>query len=536
MSGFTCPPSHIMRTSRSKRKFPTLDEDAKYFQVFYEGQHNDARTNTYIALTAAEQGACVNNYVEMTDVIHDEESGKAIGVVCKDKMSGNEHKVYAKSIIFCGGPFTDQMRKLEDPDCKPAVQAAAGTHIVLPSYYCPSSIGMLDINTSDGRFLFFLPWEGYTVVGTTDRKGPATSYHGPPEEEIEWILKEVQTYLSDDLKVRRADVLSAWQGFRPLASDPHAPPGAPVSRDHTISTNPKTGITFITGGKWTTYREMAEDVLNRVIDQTPELKAKEPQECKTATMSLRGGNGYDRNVPIKLVQKYGVAEDVANHLARTYGMYAFDVCDQAKATFKAWPRFGSKLVDGFPYIEEEIVYACRHEMAVSLVDMLTIRTRIAYLNKEAALAVAPKIADIMAEELNWGRFEKKRQLQEAQDVLNTFGGRYPNDMTQKMRQTLANFDDDVRAVFQTFDHDGSGYIDFTEFVDVVNALGVPFSSEREARKVFNEIDTRHDSKLWEDEFIAWWQSPKSAKFKQSLDERIKLDANSLGKQTGVAFG
>lgn len=207
MSGFTCPSSHIMGKSRAARKFPQLDEDAKYFQVFYEGQHNDARTNTCIALTAAEEGAAVANYVEMVGLIKDKD-GKAVGVKCKDNMTGREFEVHAKAIVFAGGPFTDSLRKIEDPKSSPAVNAAAGTHIVLPEYFCPSGIGMLDINTSDGRFLFFLPWQGHTLIGTTDRKGPAVSSHGPPEEEIEYLLNEVQKYLAGDLKVRRSDVLS----------------------------------------------------------------------------------------------------------------------------------------------------------------------------------------------------------------------------------------------------------------------------------------------------------------------------------------
>lgn len=207
MSGFTCPPSHIMGKRRAMRKFPQLDEDAKYFQIFYEGQHNDSRTNTCIALTAAEEGAAIANYVEMIGLIKDKD-GKAIGIKCRDNISGKEFETHAKAIVFAGGPFTDSLRKIEDPNAKPAVNAAAGTHIVLPDYFCPSGIGMLDINTSDGRFLFFLPWEGHTLIGTTDRKGPAVSSHGPPEEEIQYLLDEVQKYLAGDLKVRRSDVLS----------------------------------------------------------------------------------------------------------------------------------------------------------------------------------------------------------------------------------------------------------------------------------------------------------------------------------------
>ena len=168
LSGFTCPPSHIMGKARARRKFPQLDEDVKYMQVFYEGQHNDARTATCIALTAAEEGACITNYTEMIGILRDSngDSQKAIGIQCRDNLTGHEFPVYAKTIIFAGGPFTDGMRKLEDPQSRPAVAAAAGTHIILPGYYCADGIGMLDINTSDGRFLFFLPWEGSTSTSS----------------------------------------------------------------------------------------------------------------------------------------------------------------------------------------------------------------------------------------------------------------------------------------------------------------------------------------------------------------------------------
>ena len=439
LSGFTCPPSHIMSIARSQRKFPQLDdENIKYFQIFYEGQHNDARTNTCIALTAAEEGATVANYVEMIEVLKDPNTGKAIGITCRDNLSPSKKTfhLYAKSIIFCGGPFTDDLRRMEykeknksGEDIKkefpPAVAAAAGTHIVLPGYYSPGGIGMLDINTSDGRFLFFLPWEGSTLVGTTDRKGQASSYHGPPEEEIQWLLNEVQTYLSDDLKVRRCDVLSAWQGYRPLASDPNALPGAPISRDHIISTNPDSGITFIAGGKWTTYREMAQDVVDKIV----KLHGLKPlRSCQTAHRILRGGIGYNRNLPIRLVQEWGVSEDVSKHLARTYGMHAYDVCaieaELATKTKpqKLWPRFGTTLVEGYPYLESEVIYACRFEMACTVADVLTLRTRLAYLNKEAALVAAPRVADIMAKELRWTREYRNRQLNHALELIHTFGG------------------------------------------------------------------------------------------------------------------
>lgn len=147
-------------------------------------------------------------------------------------------------------------------------------------------MGILDYNTSDGRFLFVLPWENHTLIGTTDAKSSANTLPSPPEEEVEWLLKEGSKYLTKDLELRRSDVLSAWRGWRPLAVDPHAPAGAPPSRDHVISKNPETGVMFIAGGKWTTWREMAQDVTNRVVgDNGP--------KCRTLELKLFGGDGCE---------------------------------------------------------------------------------------------------------------------------------------------------------------------------------------------------------------------------------------------------
>lgn len=317
LSGFTCPSSFLMGQKSCRRHFPQLNEqDIKYCAVFYEGQHNDARTNLAIALSAAEYGADIANYVEMTEAIFNED-GKVIGVKALDRITGETFPIYAKHVIFAGGPFTDALRQLEDGTDKPvesAVMAASGSHVVLPGYYAPPDMGLLDYNTSDGRFLFLLPWQGSVIVGTTDKKCPAETLPYPPEEEILWMLKECEKYLSNDLKVRRSDVLSAWRGWRPLAADPNnastatADGSAPqqVSRDHVISTNPKTGVTFIAGGKWTTWREMAEDTLDHIlgVDQ-PKLK------CNTLDIVLHGGEGYSESLSIQLIQKYGLMEDVA---------------------------------------------------------------------------------------------------------------------------------------------------------------------------------------------------------------------------------
>ena len=435
-----------------------------------------------------------------------------------------------KAIIFAGGPFTDQLRKIEDPSCKPAVAAAAGTHIVLPGYYCANGIGMLDINTSDGRFLFFLPWQGKTLVGTTDRKGPVTSFHGPPEEEIQWILKEAKKYLmTDTLQVRRSDVLSAWQGYRPLASDPNAPPGAPVSRDHVISYNQNTGVTFITGGKWTTFREMAEDVIDKIIESHGLQSKAGP--CITDKLPLRGGEGYNRNVPIQLVQEFGVTQSTAEHLARSYGTHAFEVCRLAKPSSKtSRSKCGNLLVEGYPYLECEIEYACKNEMACTVTDYLTLRTRLAYLDSEAATFAAPKVADLMGKALGWSEKEKKAQLKDAYKICSTFGGPVPSNIIESAQ--------DPSDLFKFFDADKSGFISFEELKQCVKFLGFPFSNDEDAMKEFKSIDKKSIGKISEGDFIRWWNEEKNAQFRMRID-RFRMTADKLGKgadNSGAAFG
>lgn len=352
MSGFSCPPSYVMGKTKAKEVFPQLsDRDINYCAVFYEAQHNDSRTNLAIAMSAAEYGANISNYVEMIGTIKGE-GGKVIGIKALDRMTNKTFDIYSKKVVFAGGPFTDSLREMEEDDVrkmKPAVNGASGTHIVLPGYYCPKNIGLLDYNTSDGRFLFFLPWENHTLVGTTDTKCAAETLPAPPEDEVQWILDECGKYLSKDLRVRRSDVLSAWRGWRPLAADPHAPPGAAVSRDHVISENPDTGVLFIAGGKWTTWREMAEEVVDRVVGE------KGPKS-KTLDLKLFGGEGFSDNLSIQLIQKHGMSNDTADMLAKTYGDRSWEVCMLSEATNLNWPRFGVPLAPNYPYISAEVRY------------------------------------------------------------------------------------------------------------------------------------------------------------------------------------
>jgi len=520
LSSFSCPPSYVMGPKKAKEIFPQLrDKDIKYSAVFYEAQHNDARTNIAIAMSAAEYGADIANYIEMTGVITggSNDDTTVTGINAKNRMNGETFEIYAKNIIFAGGPFTDNLRKLESNDgeknmeLKPAVSGAAGTHIVLPGYYCPNDMGLLDYNTSDGRFLFFVPWENHTLVGTTDVKSEAETLPRPPEDEVQWLLNECVKYLSPELRVRRSDVLSAWRGWRPLATDPHAEEGAPASRDHVISKNPESGIVFIAGGKWTTWREMSEDVIDKVLGD--EAKG----TSKTLDITLFGGDNYSPNLPIQLIQKYGMTQDTAHHLAKTYGSYCDTLCELSKPTNMKWPRYGIPLAPNYPYIDAEVTYACR-EYACTIEDVLSRRTRLAFLNKDAALVALPKVAKIMKEELGWSDDVMEEQIFAAKEYMATYGGGIPNKMGAQLRNATYH---DVIDIFNAIDRDANGFLDRTEVGEMATILGFPMSEEA-LSEAFTEMDTKENGRIDMEEFELWWNSGDATYFHRQLSKELGI--------------
>jgi glycerol-3-phosphate dehydrogenase len=491
LSGFTCPSSFVVGPKAAQRRFPQLRQRSLLFAtVFHEAMHDDARTNIAIALTAAEQGAAVANYCEVTELVKDS-NGRASGVSVLDRVTNHRFDVSAKAVVFCGGPYTDALRKLGDAKAEPAVMGAAGTHIVLPGYYCPRDQGLLDYNTSDGRFLFFLPWLGHTLVGTTDAPSSAETRPTAPEDEVQWLLNECSRYLSPDIKVSRRDVLSAWRGWRPLAKDPHARPGAPASRDHVISRDPRTNIVFAAGGKWTTWREMAEELVDEVCVDF------EAGPCVTSTTGLLGRAGYSSTLAVQLVQRGGVRAEVANHLAAAYGGRAWDVLSLARPTGRRYPQVGVPLAEGYPYIEAEVRYACR-EHAATVEDVLSRRTRLAFLNAEAARDAAPRVAALMGEELGWSAAEREKQLEHAYAYVACFGGPVADKTDASLRTAT---DADLREAFAQIDADASGCVSVEELRAAAEDLGFPVDASDGA---FAAMDADGDGAVSYDEFRAWW--------------------------------
>ncbi|XP_058084283.1 glycerol-3-phosphate dehydrogenase SDP6, mitochondrial [Magnolia sinica] len=408
--------------------FPTLAKQGKGRSlkgtvVYYDGQMDDSRLNVGLACTAALAGAAVLNHAEVVSFLKDEVSERIVGARVRDNLSGKEFDTYAKVVVNAAGPFCDSVRKMADKDAPPMICPSSGVHIVLPDYYSPEGMGLIVPKTKDGRVVFMLPWLGRTVAGTTDSSTTITMLPEPHEDEIQFILDAICDYLN--VKVRRTDVLSAWSGIRPLAVDPSAKNTESISRDHVVCED-YPGLVTITGGKWTTYRSMAEDAVDAAIKSG---KLNPSNGCVTNRLRIVGGDGWHPALFTVLAQQYirmkkthsgkvvpGVMDSAAaKHLARAYGTLAERVAMIAQNE-----NLGKRLAHGYPFLEAEVAYCARHEYCESVVDFIARRSRLAFLDTDAAGRALPRVIQILAAEHKWDRSRQKQELQKAKDFLETF--------------------------------------------------------------------------------------------------------------------
>lgn len=396
-------PSKFVDAKEALHKFPMLEpKGLRGAVIYYDGQFDDARMNVSIAKTADEEGAKVANHVKV--IALEKENGKVVGVKLVDEFSSESWISKAKVVINATGPFTDNIRKLDDPDCNTMVTTSSGVHIVLDKEFSPPNTGLLIPETEDGRVLFLLPWQGQTIVGTTDNPAKVTTNPEATEKEIEYILRHVDKYFS--VPVERKDVKAAWSGLRPLVSDPSAADTAELSRDHIINIS-DSGLLTIAGGKWTTYRKMAEDA----VDQAEKLAQFKHVESETDKLPIAGGKGFSSSGTGYLQEHYGLELDIANHLNHSYGDRATDVADIAKNGWSA------KLSEKYPYLEAEVIYGIRQESARTSRDTLCRRTRLAFIDSAEALKALPRVNEIMASELAWSPEQAAKDLESSREYL-----------------------------------------------------------------------------------------------------------------------
>ncbi|XP_070186572.1 glycerol-3-phosphate dehydrogenase, mitochondrial-like isoform X3 [Littorina saxatilis] len=492
-------PSYILSKTKALELFPMLKKDKLVGAlVYYDGQHDDARMNVSLAITAVRYGASVANYTEVVSLLKttdDDGKERVTGAHVKDRLSGREWDIKAKCVINATGPYTDRIRTLGKENIKKICQPSSGVHVVLPDYYSPESMGLLDPSTSDGRVIFFLPWQKVTVAGTTDRPCDVSDYPQPSEDEIQFILKEIRNYLSPDVEVRRGDVLSAWSGIRPLVSDPNKSDTQSIARNHIIEVADNKLIT-IAGGKWTTYRSMAEETVDRAVIACGLQPA---QKCCTKGLLLDGAHGWSPTLFIRLVQDFGVENQVAQHLAATYGDKSFKVAKMCNLTGKRWPVLGKRLHEEYAYIEGEVKYAVR-EYACRAVDVLARRTRLAFTNVFAAKEALPRIVDIMAQELGWSEERKKEELEHADLFLRREMGL---DIKQTSDVRLNFSKDEINQYvkrFKSLDYQNKGFITINDLRRYFKKIGERVS-EDQLHDILSEVDLNRNAQVDLGEFL-----------------------------------
>ncbi|KAI8908122.1 FAD dependent oxidoreductase-domain-containing protein [Powellomyces hirtus] len=542
-SGDSLSQSYFLSKGKALEAFPMLKRDNLVASlVYYDGAHNDARMNVALALTAVAHGAVVANHTEVVRLLkkkrttllgqHKFGSEEIYGAVVRDNLTGEEWEVKAKGVINATGPFTDGLRKLDSGmQTAEIVAPSSGTHIVLPSYYSPRNMGLIDPATSDGRVIFFLPWQGSTIAGTTDAPTEVTQNPIPSEKEITWILSEIENYLSPEIKVRRGDVLAAWSGIRPLVRDPHAKNTESLVRNHMINVS-ESGLLTIAGGKWTTYREMAAETIDKAI-QVFDLKPKGP--CITEDVLLVGSHNWSKNMFIKLVQHFGIELEVAQHLTEAYGDRAWAVASLASRSGNRWPVFGKHLAAGYPYIEAEVRYAVQREYACTAVDVIARRTRLAFLNAQAALEALPRVIDIMAEELNWNDARKKQELAQGKDFLKYMGLRDPSAPNEAHFYERSHFRPDelaqYQAEFQKLDKNKDGYISEKDLSKILKSLGIKMSQKEVDGVIATlQLNTNRSGGVEFNEFLEVLGSVRDIQSRSRIGPQTGADVKQPGQQ------
>ena len=396
--------SRLLSRSRSLERFPMLHaQGLKASVLYYDGQFNDARMAISIALAAAQHGATVANHVGVTGLI--KENSRTSGVSVTDSITGESWPVYARVVVNATGPFTDNMRQMDDPEARPMLKASSGIHILLDKRFTPPDTGLLIPKTEDGRVLFVLPWEGHALVGTTDEPAEITEHPRPSREDVAYLLRHLNRYF--DIHVSESDIKAAWSGLRPLIFDPKASDTAKLTRDHVIEQSPS-GLVTIAGGKWTTYRKMAQDTVDHVVQS---FDLKQAGQCSTDRIYLTGGANYDPEGAKKLTEGYGFDPFVAIHLNGAYGDRAVAVAEIAEA------GYSTRLAKDHPYLEAEVIYAARYELAQHAIDVLARRIPLALLDTAATAQAAERVVELMSQELKWDSDRSRKEAQMVQDRL-----------------------------------------------------------------------------------------------------------------------
>jgi len=386
--------SEILAREKVLQHIPTVEtRGLRSGVIYHDGQFDDARLAVNLAQTAWEQGAVLLNYVETVRLT--QKGGFTDGVVVRDGETDREYPLKAKAVVNATGPFCDAIRKLDDPDALPMIRPSQGVHIVIDKAFLPGDSAIMVPHTDDGRVLFAVPWQDCIIVGTTDT--PLEAVHAEPiplSEEIDFLLSHASRYLEKDPK--QEDILSMFAGIRPLVGNDASGETATLSRDHVLSIS-RTGLVTITGGKWTTYRKMAEET----VDHAAVIGQLDSRPCVTQRLKI---HGYHENT-----QGLG---NLALYGADAIPLRMFIKKDAARQ---------EKIHPASDVCVGEVLWAVRNEMARTVEDFLSRRRRVLIRDARTSMEAAPRVAEIMARVLEkdaaWCAEQTRRYLDLARTYL-----------------------------------------------------------------------------------------------------------------------
>jgi glycerol-3-phosphate dehydrogenase len=400
-------PSRFLSRDEALRRIPVLNGEKLVGAVAYtDGQFDDARYNIALLLTFAEAGGEGLNYARVIG-FERAQGGKIGAAEVQDRISARRFTVRAQAFLNATGPSADTIRSMAAPDAERRMRLSRGVHILLPAEVLSSCDALLIPKTEDGRVLFAIPWMSRLLVGTTDDEVQNAEQPGITAAEVEYLLRHLNRYLAKTVGPHQ--VVSGFAGVRPLVTSgqgKHIGKGRTkeLARDHEVEVDPTSGLISIMGGKWTTYRAMAQDA----IDAVERCLNRTPVPCRTLNYPLVGSDGFSAEYGQRLAAHVGISEATARHLVAKFGTRAAKVL----ALTQDQRDLAAPLVEGLAPLRAEVVFCARNEMAVSIEDILGRRIGLQFYAWREAMKAAPTVADLLAVELGWPTAVKQAAVEQ----------------------------------------------------------------------------------------------------------------------------
>ncbi len=400
-SGMLFPSRHLT-VEESVRRMPMLNTAGLAGTVAYaDGQFDDARYDITLVETFSEAGGQAVNYTRVTGFKKDA-AGRLVEAQVEDRQTQARFTIKAKVFVNATGPFSDSIRDMAHPGIEPRLRLSKGVHVLFPVDAIGSHDALLIPKTDDGRVIFAIPWLGRLLVGTTDDEAHLGDEMVVFKSEVEYLVKHLNRYLVHPLRVDQ--MVSGFAGMRPLVRSKDALNTKKLIRDHEVELDEGSGLVSVLGGKWTTYRAMAEDA----IDTVQRAMNMPVGGCSTADHLLKGAAGWNRDYWETLESRYRISRNTAKHLSQKFGTNAVRVLDLIAQD----PRLEAPIVEGQPPIQAEIIYGIRNEMAMSIEDILARRIGLQLYGWSIAVTAAPVVGAHLARELGWSPAQQQRAVDE----------------------------------------------------------------------------------------------------------------------------